>query len=78
MIEMKKFVEHGFIYMKQNKLGQNLNQQLLLPGVILKRVYYWYENEEGLEWVSVITISGAISLGDHNVYATLGSISLVG
>jgi len=41
-------------------------------------VFYRYVNDDGLNWVSVITIDSEIFMGDHVVYVSVGSLSLFG
>jgi len=42
------------------------------------KIVYYNFNREGLNWVSVITVSDEVFVGDQDVYRTLGSISLIG
>eukprot|EP01083_Nonionella_stella_P171347 585111_1 len=43
-----------------------------------KIVYFWFENDDGLNWISVLTVSAEIFVGDFSVYFTLGGMSLIG
>eukprot|EP01084_Bolivina_argentea_P000722 1324_1 len=73
-------VQRTYQYLYELNLIQKKNNSSIVHSAwgYPKIVYFWYENAESLNWVSVITISSTIFLGDHIVYSTLGSFFVIG